>query len=155
MCFGGTGPVHPNRYPPPFKGSISADFPVYWNMSQTKIPLAQRAHSRVLPLTAKFTLADYERVRAEASTNGLPVSAYLRQKALSGTVQPPTVISPICQAQWHLLARLGTNLNRLIFLLNSGVVGAELADLRCTIEAAKVELQAVRNHLIGGSAVSQ
>jgi len=147
-------PGAPKTLSPPFRGSIRASFPVYWNMSQSKTPLAQRPNSRVLPLTVKFSLADAERVRADASINGLPVSAYLRQKALSGTVKPPTVISPICQEQWHLLSRLGTNLNRLVYLLNSGVIGTELADLRLTVETTKTELQAVRNHLIGVSAAS-
>jgi len=121
-------------------------------MANTKIPLALRPRSRVLPLTAKFALDDYERVRADASSNGLPVSAYIRQKALSGTVQPPMVINPICHEQWRELARLGGNLNRLLYLMNTGVTGPELATLQPTIETIKAELKAVRDYLIGSSA---
>ena len=95
---------------------------------------------------------DYERVRASASSSGLPVSAYLRQKALTGTVKPPTVINPICQDQWRELSRIGSNLNRLLFLLNSGSLSPELAALQPTIEAAKTELKIVRDYLVGSSA---
>lgn len=129
-------PGAPKTLSPPFRGSFGASFPVCWNMSQSKIPVAQRPNSRVLPLTAKFSLAEAERVRADASINGLPVSAYLRPKALTGTIRLPTVISPICQQQWHHLSRLGTNLNRLVYLLNSGVIGTELADLGLTVETS-------------------
>jgi hypothetical protein len=111
-----------------------------------------RPRSYVLPLTVKFNLSDYERVRADASSNGLPVSAYLRQKALSGIVKPPTVINPICQDQWRELSRIGSNLNRLLFLLNSGALSPELAALQPTIEATKTELKAVRDYLVGSSA---
>jgi hypothetical protein len=121
-------------------------------MRITKTPLAMRPRSQVLPLTVKFNLDDYERVRASASSSGLPVSAYLRQKALTGTVKPPTVINPICQDQWRELSRIGSNLNRLLFLLNSGSLSPELAALQPTIEAAKTELKIVRDYLVGSSA---
>jgi hypothetical protein len=111
-----------------------------------------RPRSQVLPLTVKFNLDDYERVRTSASSSGLPVSAYLRQKALTGTVHPPMVINPICQDQWRELSRIGSNLNRLLFLLNSGVLSPEMAALLPTIEAAKAELRIVREHLIGSTA---
>jgi hypothetical protein len=149
MCVSCTPQVHRKRFWPPYRGCFSEVFWVYWTMRQSKTPLAQRPHSHVLPLTAKFALNDYERVRADAATHGLPVSSYIRQKALSGTVQPPVVISPICQEQWHQLALVGTNLNRLLYLLNSGVVGPELADLRPTVEEAHSVLRAVRSQLIG------
>lgn len=121
-------------------------------MATTKIPLALRPKSRVLPLTAKFCLADYELVRAEAASHGMPVSKYIREKTLSGTIRPPTVINPICQEQWRELARLAGNLNRLLYLLNTGATTPELATLQPVIEAAKAELRAVRDYLVGASA---
>jgi hypothetical protein len=124
-------------------------------MSQTKTPLGQRPHSRVLPLTTKLALSDYERVRADASAHGLSASAYIRQKTLTGTVQPPVMINPVCREQWQELARIGTNLNRILYLINCGVIGPELAaELKSTIEAAYAEIQVVRNHLIGGHALA-
>jgi hypothetical protein len=121
-------------------------------MPKNQIPITMRPLSHVLPLTVKFNLADYERVRAEASSHGLTVSSYLRQKALTGEVRPPIVINPICQEQWRDLSRVSSNLNRLLFLLNSGTHGPELSGLQSTIEEAKTELKAVRSYLAGATA---
>jgi hypothetical protein len=120
-------------------------------MSTKGTPLVRRPHSHILPLTVKLKLADYERLRAEAASNCLSISAYIRQKALTGTVNPPIFISPICQAQWLELVGLTDNLNRLLYLANSGMLGAEVAALLPMIQEIKAKLKVVRDHLIGCS----
>lgn len=109
--------------------------------------IPERRHSRLFTLSAKVSLNDLAAVEAKAATAGLTKSAYLRQAAISGQVQPRTVIPQINQQHWSNLSRTVANLNQVAVHLNSGGV-VDASVMTVLVENLKV-LTAVRSSLLG------
>jgi small-conductance mechanosensitive channel len=104
-------------------------------------------YSKRCILATRVCLEDLLKIKALANTAGLSESAFMRQAALTGKIQPPLVIPQINESQWRELARLAANLNQIAARLNSGE--APDAELPALLQEIRRILAEIRAALIG------
>lgn len=107
--------------------------------------------SRRIPVTTKFSSADLETVLSKAKAAGKTLSAYLRDSALSSTVQTSAKIPPINSEQWRELSKVAANLNQLAHRCNTGHEHPDSRQARATLDALLKILAQIRAALLGGS----
>ena len=108
-------------------------------------------HSRIIPLAAKFTSSEAERLHQRADASGLTLSTLLHGLVTKGKVYPRPTVDPIAIEQWRALAPLAANINQLARSINQGQVSAG-ADVSDELAALRNTLGEIRKHLSGGGA---
>jgi len=116
-------------------------------MNTDSTPAKPRPHSRLLTRSTKFNYTDDLLVDERARAAGLTRSAYIRQAAVTGQVQPRVVIPQINQRQWIELGKMGGNFNQIASHLNHG--GAVDANLQPLLAENRRLLGEVRASLVG------
>ena len=98
------------------------------------------------PLSVRFSPAESDELTAAARAAGLPVSVYVRDRALGRPVRGP--VPEVNRAAYAELARAAGNLNQLAAHANAGNV-VDGAELRHVIEAVRDQVQTLRLALLG------
>lgn len=118
------------------------------NHANTK---TRNRHSRRIPITSKFSPADLEAVQPKATAAGKTLSTYLRDSALSSTVQTSIKIPAINAEQWRELSKVTANLNQLAHRCHIGQEHPGSRQAQATLDALTQTLAEVRTALLGGS----
>lgn len=105
--------------------------------------------SRCIPITSKFSPADLEAVQPKATAAGKTLSTYLRDSALSSTVQPTATIPAINAEQWRELSKATANLNQLAHRCHIGQEHPGSRQAQATLDALTKTLAQIRAALLG------
>jgi hypothetical protein len=108
----------------------------------------KRIDSRTVPLGAKFSPSEADKIRVSALASGMTVSTLLHGLATDGVVHPRPKIDPIAIEQWRALAPMAANLNQLARAVNEGRMPRS-ADVENGIIELRKKLAEVRDCLIG------
>ena len=141
--------VNGKRQTDPLWSTNLRTFSLYLDMSDEITAPQANTFAKQVTVSTRVTISDSLQLARRAKEAGLSKSAFVRQAALTGTIQPQAEIHQINEQHWQALAGMGANLNQLAAHLNAGGYSADgqpglleecrrlLADVRASLIGAE------------------